>query len=84
MKPLFPETHPVSLSKRDERRLSSHLISTRRLNEILVMDSVSTDDLKRMVIIEAQRPVPRMIIVRKLVGRIHSRERQRILDALRG
>ena len=84
MKSLFPPTTPVTLSKRDERRLSTHMISTRRLNEILVMDSISTDDLKRMVIIEAQRPHPRTIIVRKLVGRIHSRERQRILDVLRG
>jgi hypothetical protein len=71
------------LTKRDVKRLSDHLISTRRLNEVLVMDSITTEDLRKMILVEATHRVPRMVIVRKLLGRIHSRQREEILNVFR-
>lgn len=75
----FPATKTLSLTERDSKRLAPHLISTRRLNEVLVMDSVSDEDLRRMVLIEAKRSMPRPTVVRKLLGRIHARQRKEIL-----
>lgn len=80
---IFPLTKQPTVTKNDIKRLSSHIISSRRLNEMLVLDSITTDDLRRMVLIEASKAQPRIVIVRKLIGRIHSRERQRIINAIR-
>lgn len=67
--------------REDVDRLRPHLSCSRRLNEILVLDSLEDDDLKRMVILEAERDKPRILILKKLVGRITAR--QRLLTILR-
>lgn len=78
----FPQASRITVSAADAKRLAPHLVSTRRLNEVLVMDSVDSDDLRRMVLLEAERPSPRVVIVRKLLGRIYARQRKEILDMI--
>lgn len=85
-KQLFrPLKQPV-VRPRDVKRLEPHLASSGKLNELLVLDVVSTEDLQRMLLIErnASRPRPRYIIIRKLVARILSRERERLIRAAYG
>lgn len=76
----FPQLKPITLSAADAKRLEPHLVSARRLNEVLVMDSVTDDDLRRMVLAEAKKPAPRITIIKKLLGRIYARQRKEILD----
>lgn len=78
----FPATPPITVSKKDEKRLAGHLVSSRRLNEVLVMDMVTNEDLRRMVILEAGRASPRVTIVKKLLGRIYARQRTEILNSI--
>jgi hypothetical protein len=67
----------------DVERLSHWLDNYLRLNEGLVLNRFSTDDLKRMVVIESkgQRREP---LLRRLIGRIISAERRRIWKAAIG
>ena len=58
--------------------------NTRTLNEMLVLDVASTDDLQRMLVMEstgnyARDGHARYSVVRKLVARILSRERTRMV-----
>jgi hypothetical protein len=76
----FPQLKPITLTQADAKRLEPHLVSARRLNEVLVMDSVSDQDLRRMVLAEAAKPTPRVTIIKKLLGRIYARQRKEILD----
>jgi hypothetical protein len=94
---LFQPLRPVEVTRRDLRRLAPHLASSGRLNELLVLDTVRTEDLQRMLIIEATPTVvggprgtfvaahrPRYVIVRKLIARILSRERARMIEVAYG
>ena len=72
----------VAISKKDIKRLSEHILSSRRLNELLVGDCISAEDLRKMVLIEALKDQPRRTIICKLVGRIHSRQRTDILRTI--
>lgn len=78
----FPQSSRITISAKDANRLSPHLVSARRLNEVLVMDSIDSDDLRRMVLLEAERATPRVTIVRKLLGRIYARQRAEILGLI--
>lgn len=83
---LFKPLALPAVRPRDVKRLEPHLASSGRLNEVLVLGTVSTEDLQRMLLIEcnAGRPRPRYVIVRKLVARILSRERERMLSTAYG
>lgn len=81
---LFRPLKQVTVAPRDVKRLSPHLASTGALNEMLVLDVVSTDDLQRMLVMEstggyARDGHARYSVVRKLVARILSRERTRMV-----
>lgn len=81
---LFRPLKQVVVTPRDVKRLSPHLVSTGALNGILVLDVASTDDLQRMLIMEstgkhARDGHARYAVVRKLVARILSRERTRMV-----
>lgn len=82
MKTLFKPHPQPTLTKRDIKRLEGHVLSARKLNEVLVMDSVSLNDLQRMALIEASKPKPRQVILKKLIGRIYSRARNETLEIL--
>jgi len=82
---LFRPLKQVTVTPRDVKRLSPHLVSTGALNEMLVLDVASTDDLQRMLIMEstgkhARDGHARYSVVRKLVARILSRERTRMVE----
>lgn len=83
---LFAPLRQPTLRPRDAKRLEPHLASSGRLNEILVLDTISTEDLQRMLLIEANatHPRPRYVIVRKLVARIVARERDRMITTAYG
>lgn len=74
---LFPEQ--PTISERDAKRLQPHLSGWNRLSEMLVLDTITLDDLKRLVVLEARSDAPRKAVVRKLVARVLSRERSRIM-----
>ena len=81
---LFRPLKQVAVTPRDAKRLSPHLASTGTLNEMLVLDVASTDDLQRMLVMEstgkhARDGHARYSVVRKLVARILSRERTRMV-----
>ena len=82
---LFRPLKQVVVTPRDVERLSPHLASTGALNDILILDVASTDDLQRMLIMEstgnyASDGHARYSVVRKLVARILSRERTRMVE----
>lgn len=83
---LFHPLKQPTVRPRDVKRLEPHLASSGRLNELLVLDVVTTEDLQRMLLIEcnAGRPRPRYVIVRKLVARIVARERDRMVSIAYG
>ena len=81
---IFRPLKQVTVTPRDVKRLSHHLASTGTLNEMLVLDVASTDDLQRMLVMEstgnyARDGHARYSVVRKLVARILSRERTRMV-----
>ena len=81
---LFRPLRKVAVRPSDVKRLGPHLSSSGRLNEMLVFDVVTTEDLQRMLLMEAGRRKPRYVIVRKLVARILSRERERLIRVAYG
>lgn len=81
---LFPQVKQFTVTRRDEVRLAPHLASSGKLNELLVLDTVGNTDLRRMLVMEAnRRGGPRYVIVRKLLARILSRERERVITTCR-
>ena len=63
----------------DRTRLGPHLASWNTLNEILLHDELSDDDLKRLVLLEKEGK-NRCDIQKKLVARIMSREKKILLQ----
>lgn len=79
-KALFPQVKQFVVSRRDVNRLAPHLAGSGKLNELLVLDTVGNTDLRRMLVMEANRKGgPRYVIIRKLLARILSRERERVI-----
>lgn len=81
-KQLFPGHPALRVTQSDRKRLEPHMAYLGKLNELLVMDTVGATDLRRMIWIEVNKPAPRPTIIRKLLGRVATRERQRVLDAI--
>lgn len=74
----------LTVSQEDVTRLAPHLGCTRSLCAFLVEGTVSTEDLWRMTWIElGLRVKPRSFIVRRLQGRLHTRERKRMACLLK-
>lgn len=70
----MPLLEQTTTTESDIDRLQPHLSSTGKLNEVLMLDTVTDDDLRKMLIIESYRDKPRRTIVRKLLGRLYRRE----------
>ena len=81
---LFKPLPQVELRSRDVKRLEPHLASSGKLNELLVLDSITDEDLQRLLLLEARRPKPRYVIVRKLIARLLSRTRERMIRVAYG
>lgn len=77
----LPEVHRTDQS---DERLRPHLTSWGRLNAVLKADKISTPELQLLLLMEADKPEPRYVIVRKLVARILSRERARMVKEAYG
>jgi len=74
--------HQPRVTHSDRRRLSPHLSGWNRLCGLLAGDLVGTDDVKRLVLLEFAGK-KRKSIIQKLVGYLHSKERKRILGAIK-
>ena len=88
-KKLFRPLKEVSISKADIKRLAPHLSCSGNVKELLVLDTVSTEDLQRMLLLEwtgaySRERRPRYDIVRKIIARIVSRERNRMINEIYG
>ena len=78
-----PSRLVVSVSKKDAARLTPHLANYGKLNEMLVMNTVTDADLQRMILIEVAGK-NRKVFIRKLVGRYMSRRRRAYILELEG
>jgi hypothetical protein len=74
----------MTITKHDRKRLTPHLSHWKHLNEILILNGVSNEDLKKLAIIEATTGKHRKVILGKLVGRLMARERRAMLRQLEG
>jgi hypothetical protein len=73
-----------TVDRDDVKRLAPHLSCTRSLCTFLAENTVSTEDLWRMMWMElGLRDVPRPSMVRRLQGRLHTRERNRMAHLLK-
>jgi hypothetical protein len=70
---IFP--NQPTLSAKDVERLAPHLSGWNRLSEMLVLDTVSNDDLKRLILLETKMTSPRKRVIQKLLARLLSRAR---------
>mgnify|MGYP006320026929 CR=1 FL=1 len=62
------------VSKNDHARLSPHLSGSRKIADLFMLDTISTLDLRKLLATEAKRDRPRVAIVRRLLGRIYTRQ----------
>jgi hypothetical protein len=72
---------PDFVSEEDQDRLAPHLASWAKLNELLVSDIIEEEDLKKMLLLEFYGNQRRQMI-EKLVGRLSTKQRDRILGLL--
>lgn len=77
-----PLLKQVVLTDEDKVRLAPHLASSGKLNEMLMLDTVSDEDLKKMLAIEAMSDNPRSVIVKKLLGRYFRRQHTTIYNRI--
>jgi len=75
MKILFPE---IILTPKDRETLITHITGYNRLNDLLLLGDHDAVYLKKLLMLEVEYH-NRPFIVKKLVGRILSIERRRIL-----
>jgi hypothetical protein len=69
-------TLAVTVSKKDLIRLRDHLTNWNRLNEILLLgEQVSTDDLRRLIVLELAGKARKRILL-ALVSRLYSRQQK--------
>ena len=82
MKSPFPED--VVLTDSDRAQLEPHLTGINKLKEYLAFHPHDSLDLKKMMLIELERTItkPRSDILRKLIGRLKSVERNALLRKL--
>lgn len=70
-----------NLTDADRARLGPHISNYNRLNEILVLNGIPISDIQKLILLElegAQRP----FILKKLVGRLKSKERKELLNII--
>lgn len=78
--PILFDNQP-KITKDDIARLSRSISGWNRLCEVLVLDTISNDDLKRLIVMEKMRGTKaRPRVLRKLVGRLVSRTREALLE----
>jgi hypothetical protein len=75
---LFPD---VVVTNGDSVRLGPHLTNYNRLNEILILNNLPIEDVQKMILLELKGK-SRQFILRKLVGRLKSKERKQLLHNL--
>jgi hypothetical protein len=69
-------TLAVTVSKKDLIRLRDHITNWNRLNEILLLgEQVSTDDLRRLIVLELAGKARKRILL-ALVSRLYSRQQK--------
>lgn len=73
---LFPG---LRLTKLDARRLNPHIQNYNLLNEILLLNSLTIEDVQRMVVLELGGK-GRQFVLKRLVGRLKTKERQELLN----
>jgi hypothetical protein len=71
----------TGLTAKDMTRLKPHLSGWVRLNEILMLGTLSAEDLRKLILIEITERKRRQIL-RKLVSRLKSTERQHLLSLI--
>jgi hypothetical protein len=76
------EDEPVQITDSDVHRLLPHLRNWNGLSDLMLLGTVSNDDLRRLVILELKMDKPRMFILKKLAGRLTSAYRQKTLTAI--
>ena len=72
----------VKLTASDHTRLESHLSNWNRLNEILLLGTISAGDLRKLIYLESQGKC-RLPMLRKLVTRLKSYEAIALCELLR-
>lgn len=70
---------PVVLTDKDADRLSPHLTSWPRLNEMFLLDVFNEPDLRRLAILELMDR-KRWVILSRLLMRLGRAERNRIVE----
>lgn len=72
----------VNVSPADRKRLLPHLSNWNRLNEILLLGTISTADMRKLIYLESQGKC-RLPMLRKLVTRLKSYEAIALCELLR-
>lgn len=67
----------TALSKKDRTRLEPHLVGYNRLNELLLLNGIPIEDIQKLIMLEVEGK-RRPFILKKLVGRLKSKERQQL------
>lgn len=76
---LFPDQPRVT--KADRRRLAPHLSGWNRVTDLLLLGTVSTEDLMRLVVIESEGR-KRKPILKRLLGRLYTEQQKAILEKI--
>jgi hypothetical protein len=74
----------VTVTPEDVERLAPLVASSNVISDVLREDDISYEDLIRLIWIEKalRDPAPREEIVRRILGRIHTRQRHRIVSMI--
>jgi hypothetical protein len=81
-KPQILKLLAITLTREDTSRLKKHLVGWNHLNELLLLGSLTDQDLRKLIALEAMSPKPRPEIIRRLLARVKSNERDHILTVL--
>jgi hypothetical protein len=75
---VFPD-HTVQVSPNDQARLNPHRTGWRKLHELFLLEALTTDDLRKLVVLELMDFRREQIIGRLLMrlGRLERREIER-------
>jgi hypothetical protein len=74
------DTQP-RVTKSDRRRLAPHLTGWNRMTDLMLLGTISSDDLKRLIIIESEER-KRKPILRRLIGRLFTMQQQQLLETI--
>ena len=72
---------PVTVTERDEERLTPYLTSWPRLNQLFKLDVLREPDLRMLILIEL-RTKKRRVILDRLVARLNMRQRETLLGKI--